>query len=654
MKKQLIHCYFLLLFSVFGINSWGQSFTFSPDTLIAGVPDTVYLTGTGMWFAGATGTYIRPQGGGPQIKDSTYNGSGAGPYSIYYLPANTSPGNYDMYHYGWGYPTTLASNTMTVLPPAGNAGFIFGSMISDNNGNCINDAGDTPMANQVLTITPGPFYTTTDANGDFAAIVAPGNYTVTASAIPSHNFSCPAVPTFTANVPNPGDTVTGLDYFRDTLSYTDVGVTGVPPFAIRPGFTNNYYLYVRNNSPRTLNNLTGYLVFDTDIIPQMATPAASSVSGDTLFWSIPSLASTAQFSVVIQCSVSVATVLDDTVSWTAGVLPYPGDANASNNTQLDYQVVTGSYDPNDKQVWNEFGENADGFVEINETELDYLIRFQNTGTDTAFNIVVRDTMDLGLDLSTFRVTATSHPMTHSITGNGKVAFNFDNILLPDSNVNEEGSHGFVRYTVNRFAGQPTGTSIENTAHIYFDFNAPIVTNTVQTVVCPEMTADFAYFANAQTVDFSNNAIGAYDDVVWTFGDGDSSTTTNPTHVYPAAGTYPVCMALSSACGQGDTICDTISVTFVGLEASLLNTLEVYPNPNKGIFAVELDLGQGLDKAIEVEVYDVQGKLLQRHTEELFQSHFRRDFDLRSLPSGVYQLKVKLGDAQVFRKVVLEN
>jgi hypothetical protein len=59
----------------------------------------------------------------------------------------------------------------------------------------------------------------------------------------------------------------------------------------------------------------------------------------------------------------------------------------------------------------------------------------------------------------------------------ELVFTFENILLPDSTTNFEGSLGHVYFQVKPRAGLVPGTVIENTAAIYFDFNAPIITNT---------------------------------------------------------------------------------------------------------------------------------------------------------------------------------
>jgi uncharacterized repeat protein (TIGR01451 family) len=140
----------------------------------------------------------------------------------------------------------------------------------------------------------------------------------------------------------------------------------------------------------------------------------------------------------------------------------------------------GSYDPNDKQGFP-LGYGDAGRIRPGQ-ELEYLIRFQNTGTDTAFTVVIRDTLSAWLDAASVRPGASSHAYTWSLGGPGVLTFRFDNILLPDSNVNLAASQGFVSFTVQQQADVPLETQIFNAAAIYFDFNPPIITNTTRHTV----------------------------------------------------------------------------------------------------------------------------------------------------------------------------
>lgn len=144
-------------------------------------------------------------------------------------------------------------------------------------------------------------------------------------------------------------------------------------------------------------------------------------------------------------------------------------------TDIDCQEVRGSFDPNDKRGFPT-GYGTEHWIEP-ETEITYLIRFQNTGTDTAFYVEVRDTLSAWLDPATLHIGAASHPFNWNVQRAGALSFRFDHILLPDSNVNEPASHGFIQFKIRPKADVPLNTVVENTACIYFDFNAPVVTNT---------------------------------------------------------------------------------------------------------------------------------------------------------------------------------
>lgn len=158
-------------------------------------------------------------------------------------------------------------------------------------------------------------------------------------------------------------------------------------------------------------------------------------------------------------------------------ISYTGDANTNNNTGQVCGVVLNSYDPNDKQV--NLGERLDPDT---KEKLVYKIQFQNDGNFYAVNVKVTDVIDANLDLSTFRVLRSSHPLTSSVNSTTRqVEFMFHNIMLDASSDNLAGSQGFVVYEILENENLAVGSEIENTANIYFDFNAPIVTNTTYNI-----------------------------------------------------------------------------------------------------------------------------------------------------------------------------
>ncbi|MFK8008754.1 MAG: T9SS type A sorting domain-containing protein [Saprospiraceae bacterium] len=143
---------------------------------------------------------------------------------------------------------------------------------------------------------------------------------------------------------------------------------------------------------------------------------------------------------------------------------------------IDCQEVVASYDPNDKQAYPT-GYATENFIEQN-TSIEYKIRFQNTGNDTAFYVRLEDRISEHLDITSIEPGASSHTYRFELKEDGVINFHFENILLPDSTTNLEESQGFVQFRIHQLADNAIGTVIENTADIYFDFNDAVITNTV--------------------------------------------------------------------------------------------------------------------------------------------------------------------------------
>ena len=164
----------------------------------------------------------------------------------------------------------------------------------------------------------------------------------------------------------------------------------------------------------------------------------------------------------------------DTNNWTPGLVNnWPAD-DADAAVDIYCGVVTGAYDPNDKTGFP-IGVGTEHNILPNQ-QLQYMIRFQNTGTDTAFTIVVRDTLDTDLNIFSVVPGVSSHNYTFRMYGPRVLEWTFTNIMLPDSFVNEPLSHGFLTYRVDQQSNLPNGTTILNDADIYFDFNDPVITN----------------------------------------------------------------------------------------------------------------------------------------------------------------------------------
>jgi uncharacterized repeat protein (TIGR01451 family) len=161
------------------------------------------------------------------------------------------------------------------------------------------------------------------------------------------------------------------------------------------------------------------------------------------------------------------------------------------NDDFDWDYVLcesnqGSFDPNDKSA-SPPGLGSGDYLDTND-EIEYQIRFQNTGTDTAFHVVVKDLLSPYLDMASIRPIASSHSYLWEINER-ELVFRFSNIMLPDSNINEPGSHGFIRFAAKLHPDAPLGADLDNKAAIYFDFNDPVWTNTAHyTIGIPQPSA----------------------------------------------------------------------------------------------------------------------------------------------------------------------
>ncbi len=167
-------------------------------------------------------------------------------------------------------------------------------------------------------------------------------------------------------------------------------------------------------------------------------------------------------------------------------------------------IIVDSYDPNDKKSAPE-GVGSTNQITPGE-ELEYTIRFQNTGSDVAYTVKIIDTLDTAFDLASFTKGSSSHPYTLQISGNNPrvLIFTFYNINLPDSTTNKLGSNGLVSFRIKIPASCPLGTSIKNQAYIYFDYNSPITTNQTLHTTGINVEEDFSKGVKIQVGELSTN------------------------------------------------------------------------------------------------------------------------------------------------------
>ncbi|TDN39171.1 T9SS type A sorting domain-containing protein [Hymenobacter sp. UV11] len=258
----------------------------------------------------------------------------------------------------------------------------------------------------------------------------------------------------------------------------------------------------------------------------------------------------------------------------------------------DCQPILDSYDPNDKQVLPQ-GRTAEHYTPPTAA-LQYQIRFQNTGSDVAYQVVVVDTLAADLDIRTLQIGAVSHPYRLTLSGHQRpvLTFTFDHLLLPDSTHNRAGSTGFVQFSIQPKAGLPARTRIDNHADIFFDYNPAVRTN----------------------------------------------TTTNRLYEVPAV--------------VDPTVALSYPAVLATARPNQLPGLELWPNPAHTATMVHLPALAGVTQATLV-LRDALGRKV--HTELVRIPVGGAVYELRvaGLPPGLYLLQVQVGTATAVRKLAVE-
>lgn len=191
---------------------------------------------------------------------------------------------------------------------------------------------------------------------------------------------------------------------------------------------------------------------------------------------------------------------------TGHVIEFPqNDANPF--VDIHCRENTSSYDPNDKQAFPR-GYSDEHFIEPN-TDIEYLIRFQNEGTDTAFRVVIRDTLSFALNEYTVVPGASSHHYEFDLYNSNVLKFTFNDIMLPQKDIDEEGSMGFVKFRIKQREDNPIGTEILNSAAIYFDYNAPVITEDAYHVIGENFVEIDISSNTEEEVNDKTNAIKVY-------------------------------------------------------------------------------------------------------------------------------------------------
>lgn len=289
----------------------------------------------------------------------------------------------------------------------------------------------------------------------------------------------------TINITDISRDSSGLDFYFCGASASDRQISGYCGPA-RPGFSHYAMVQVRNNGFWTADTTLVSVQLSWYMLSPSFTPAPAQYDPLTHIasWVFPKLQLYEQKNITINSTIDPNAPLGDYVTIQGEVSGnVPIDPYADNNQFECSELVTGSHDPNDKVVYP-IGLGPTGYIApLVDSVLTYTIRFQNTGTDTAFTVVVRDTLDEAVfNLESIEPLFSSHPYRLDLEQGNILVFTFNPILLPDSSTSQQGSSGFAQFRIRIRRGLLTGTAIQNSAAIYFDYNQPIITNSASNLI----------------------------------------------------------------------------------------------------------------------------------------------------------------------------
>ncbi|WP_309642526.1 T9SS type A sorting domain-containing protein [Flavobacterium sp.] len=389
----------------------------------------------------------------------------------------------------YGYTNCIYDSNCSASPGGTFYAIQGGNRYDANNNGC--DVSDVSIPNLKLLFSNGS--TTTNlistASGSY-------HYDVQAS---TQTFSLiPEIPAYfnvspaSATVTFPAVASPFVQDFCVTANgvHDDLEVTVFPINTARPGFDAQYKIVYRNKGT-TIQNGSINLAFNDAVLDFVsANPTIASQLTNSLSWSFSALQPFESRTILVVLNVNSPVEIPavnsgDVLHYTATITGNT-DETPTDNISVFNQTVLNSYDPNDKTCI----EGQTITPELVGEYLHYVIRFENEGTTNAQNITVRDMIDGSkFDISTLVPLSSSAACVTKISNVNKVEFVFENINLPF----EAGSNtGYVTFKIKTKPGLTVGSSFSNLASIFFDFNAPIITNTYTTTIATLATQDFDF------------------------------------------------------------------------------------------------------------------------------------------------------------------
>ncbi|TDP57998.1 DUF7619 domain-containing protein [Flavobacterium dankookense] len=374
--------------------------------------------------------------------------------------------------------------------PGGTFYTIQGTTRLDNDTNDC-DANDIVFPNQQFNATNGTDSGSFISNesGNYSIPVQQGTHTITpVLENPSYFTVSPA--SATVSFPSAASPFTQDFCVTANGVKNDVEVTIIPIEVARPGFDAEYKIIYKNKGNQVANGSLSFTFDDAIMDLVSATPVYDNGATNILGWNYTNLNpfETREIDLVfnINSPMEIPAVNgDDVLDYTATIVGAT-DETPNDNTFTLNQTVVNSYDPNDKTCL----EGTTITPSMVGQYVHYVIRFENTGTFAAQNIVVKDMIDTTkFDIATLVPQRSSHDFITRISNTNKVEFIFENINLPFDDANND---GYVAFKIKTKPTLVLGDTFSNEASIYFDYNFPIITEPAVTTVAALSNQDFDF------------------------------------------------------------------------------------------------------------------------------------------------------------------
>ena len=384
-----------------------------------------------------------------------------------------------------GYTSCYASQYCTSFP-AGSYYTITGENIFDSDTNGC-DSADGLIANLKIDFSDGISTSSfiTDPSGYYNYFVSDGTYTLTpVFEVPSYFNVSPT----SGMASFPFDSNPSFQNFCISQNgiHNDLEVLIVPIDNAIPGFNANYKIVYKNKG-NTIQS--GTVTFDFNPLKLnylSSTPVQTSLTTTQASWSFTNLLPFESKEILIALEIhspmdTQPTNNGDVLAFSSSVTSTDVDSMSADNTFALDQFVVGAYDPNDITCLQGLTVGTDIVGDF----VHYKIRFENTGTFYAQNVVVKTTIDTSkFDINSLVSLNGSHSFVTRILNGNTVEFVFNNIFLPFDDATND---GYLVFKIKTLSSLVIGDTFAANAAIFFDFNYPVITNTYQTTISAATT-----------------------------------------------------------------------------------------------------------------------------------------------------------------------